>query len=316
VREDNAFKVDRIYRGGSADGVRSPLDEPGVNLDEGDYILAVNHQPFRSDEPFEASLENVAGKEVMLTVNDRPSTDGARQVVVKPMRDEHGLIYADWVRRNREYVAEKTDGRIGYVHIPDMSGRGLVAFNRWFYPQLEREGMVVDVRWNGGGFVSQLILARLQRHIISWDRTRYGTVWSYPYRTLNGPFVVLTNENAGSDGDIFPAAVQLAGLAPVIGKRSWGGVVGMGTQPLVDGGGMAQPVSAWWDHERGWDLEGRGVEPDIEVTNLPQDLAKGIDAQLHRGIEEVMRLRNQKPPVKPEFGPAPDRSRAAYRHEL
>lgn len=317
VREGDYFKVERIYRGDPADRIRSPLQEPGVNVKEGDYILSVNLQPFAPDEPFEASLENMAGKDVMLTVSDKPSPDGARQVVVEPLRREYRLIYSDWVRRNREYVAEKTDGKIGYIHIPDMGGRGLVAFDTWFYPQLDREGMVVDCRWNGGGFVSQLILSRLQRHIISWDRSRWGGIYTYPYRTLNGPFVVLTNENAGSDGDIFPAAVQLANLAPVIGKRSWGGVVGIrGFRGLVDGGAITQPESAWWDRSRGWALEGRGVEPDIEVTNLPQDLAKGKDAQLDRGISEVMRLREEQPPIKPEFGPAPDRSREAYREEL
>jgi tricorn protease len=296
--------------------VRSPLDEPGVEIDEGDYILAVNHETFPDDLPFEASLENMAGQPVLLTVNDRPSMKGAREVVVTPIAGEGAVLYADWVRRNREHVAEKSGGKIGYIHIPDMDARGLVAFDRWFYPQLDREGMIVDVRWNGGGYVSQLILARLQRRIISWDRVRWGAVLPYPARVLNGPFVVLVNEGAGSDGDIFPEAIQLAGLAPVIGTRSWGGVVGIfGARSLVDGGAVTHPESAWWDARRGWGLEGRGVEPDIEVVNLPQDLARGIDAQLERGIEEVLRLHKRHPPLEPEFGPGPDRSRRAYQRE-
>ncbi|MBD3161117.1 MAG: hypothetical protein GF346_02985 [Candidatus Eisenbacteria bacterium] len=313
AREGDFFRIDRIYRGAPADRIRSPLLEPGVGVAEGDYILAVNQRPFPPDLPFEAAFENLAGKRVVLTVNDAPRREGSRLVVVEPIRSERGLLYADWVRRNREHVAEKTDGKIGYLHIPDMGGRGLIEFNTWFYPQLDKEGMVVDCRWNGGGFVSQLLLARLQRHILSWDRVRWGGVYSYPYRVLNGPFVVLTNEYAGSDGDIFPAAVQLTGLAPVIGQRSWGGVVGIrGFRQLVDGGAITQPESAWWDRERGWGLEGRGVEPDIEVTNLPQELARGVDAQLERGIEEVLRLHEENPPEEPEFGPAPDRSRDAY----
>lgn len=317
VREGDAFRVDRIYRGDPADRVRSPLDEPGVKIKEGEYILAVNNMPFSPDEPFEASLENMSGKEVLLTVNDKPEEDGARNVIVTPMGGQYDLLYSDWVRRNREYVAEKTDGKIGYIHIPDMSGRGLVEFDTWFYPQLNKEGMVVDVRWNGGGFVSQLILARFQRSIISWDRNRWGRVTTYPLRTLNGPFVVLINENAGSDGDIFPAAIQLAGLAPVIGKRTWGGVIGIrGFRSLVDGGAITQPESAWWDPTSGWSLEGHGVDPDIEVTNLPQDLARGVDAQLDRGIEEVLKLHRTRPPMKPDFGPAPDRSRKAYEKEI
>jgi len=316
AREGEVFRVEQIYRGGPPDRVRSPLAEPEVAVEEGDYILAVNLQPFSSDLPFEANLENLAGKEVLLTVNERPEMEGSRRVVVTPLRGERDLIYADWVRRNREYVAEKTNGKIGYIHMPDMMGDGLATFDAWFYPQLIREGMVVDSRWNGGGMVSQLILARFQRHIISWDRNRHGGVSTYPWRVLNGPFVVLTNEHAGSDGDIFPAAVQLAGLAPVIGKRSWGGVVGIrGGISLVDGGVFTRPEGAWWDHRRGWGLEGRGVEPDIVVENLPQDLARGIDAQLDRGIAEVLRLRRERPPLEPKFGPAPDRSRRAYRDE-
>ncbi len=315
-REGETFRVERIYRGDPADRQRSPLLEPGVDVKEGEYILAVNLRPFPADLPFEASLENMADKEVMLTVNAEPTFEGARQVVVKTLRRETPLIYADWVRRNREYVAEETGGKIGYIHLPDMSGRGMIAFDTWFYPQLDREGMVVDVRWNGGGFVSQLILARLQRHIISWDRNRYGGLSTYPYRLLNGPFVVLVNEHSGSDGDIFPEAVQLAGLAPVIGKRSWGGVIGIrGAKRLVDGGVLTHPESAWWDPRRGWGLEGRGVEPDIEVTNLPQDLNRGVDAQLERAIREIMQLHADDPPQRPDFEQPPDRSRKAYRHE-
>ncbi|MBD3334159.1 MAG: peptidase, partial [Candidatus Eisenbacteria bacterium] len=170
---------------------------------------------------------------------------------------------------------------------------------------------------NGGGFVSQLLLSRFTRDIISWDRTRGGAVTTYPYRVLNGPFVVLTNEHAGSDGDIFPAAVQLAGIAPVIGQRSWGGVIGIrGGRNLVDRGRVTQPEFAWWDSQRGWELENRGVEPDIEVQNLPQELARGIDAQLDRGILEVLKLHREQPPEKPEFGPVPPRTREAYRDEL
>ncbi len=316
AREGDAFRVDHIYRGGHPDRVRSPLDEPGVDVDEGDYILEVNLLSFPEDRPFEAAFENLAGREVMLTVVDSLGSEDTRHVVVRPIYNNFQLVYADWVRKNREYVLEKTDGKIGYIHIPDMGGRGMVEFDTWFYPQLEKEGMIVDTRWNGGGFVSQLILARFQRSIISWDRMRYGTMSTYPYRVLNGPFVVLTNENAGSDGDIFPAAVQLEGLAPVIGKRSWGGVVGIrGVKPFVDGGAVTHPEFAWWDSKDGWGLEGHGVDPDIEVDNLPQDLARGIDAQLERGIEEVMKLHKKHPPEKPDFGPAPDRSREAYENE-
>jgi tricorn protease len=250
-------------------------------------------------------------------VSDRAAGGNTRDVVVKTLRAERDLRYADWVRRNREYVAEKSGGRIGYIHIPDMWQSGLIEFNTWFYPQLDKEGMVVDVRWNGGGAVSQQILERLRRRVVSLDRARNGGVTPYPFRVLNGPFVVLTNEFAGSDGDIFPMAVQLEELAPVIGMRSWGGVVGIrGDKRLVDGGMVTHPEFAWWDPKQGWSLENRGVIPDIELQNMPQDLAAGRDPQLDRGIEEVLRLHQENPPIVPEFGPAPDRSRQSFRKEL
>jgi len=319
VRERDAFRVERIYRADPADRVRSPLEEPGVDVRQGDYILSVNGLPFRPNEPFEASLENLAGESVLLSVSKSPSRDGARDVLATTLHGQEttALIYADWVRQNREYVAGKTGGKIGYIHIPDMGGRGLSAFDRWFYPQLEREGMVVDMRWNGGGFVSQLVVSRLARKPIQFGRARGGDTWTYPYNLVNGPFVVLTNQFAGSDGDLGPYAIQAAGLAPVIGKRSWGGVVGIrGDKRLVDGGVLTEPEFAHWTRELGWGLENRGVEPDIEVENLPQELGRGIDAQLDRGIEEVLKLHKLHPPEKPAFEAAPDRSRGAYRREV
>jgi tricorn protease len=317
-RQGEVFRVDRIYRADAADRARSPLQEPEASVQEGEYILAVNHRPFEAGVPFESSLQNLAGKPVVITVNSKPDKGGARDVVVTPMNlgQEAGLRYADWVRRNREYVAEKTGGRIGYIHLPDMGGRGMSEFDKWFYPQLDKEGMVVDARWNGGGFVSQLIVERLLRKLIWWDRTRNGGVYTYPSRVLNGPFVVLTNQFAGSDGDIFPAAIQTAGIAPVIGKRSWGGVVGIRADKLlVDGGMLTEPEYAWYSPKLGWGIENHGVDPDIDIDNTPQDVAKGVDAQLDRAIQEVMRLHEQKPPLEPNFAPAPNHSRDSFRQE-
>jgi len=317
THEGDAYKVTRIYRGDPADMVRSPLDAPGVIVTEGSYILAVNHMPFAKGKPFFAAFENLAEKDVVLTVNSKPVTEGSRDVVVRTLGGDRDLRYADWVRRNREYVAGKTGGKIGYIHLPNMGGDGMTRFNTWFFPQLDKEGMVVDCRWNGGGFVSEIILERFRRKVDAFGRARGGNIITYPYRTLNGPFVVITNEYAGSDGDIFPAAVQLEKLAPVIGMRSWGGVIGIrADKPMVDGGILTQPEYAWNDPKGGWTIENHGVDPDIVVQNLPQELAKGVDTQLDRAIAEVMKRHAEHPPVKPNFAPVRVRTRDAFRQEL
>ncbi|MGE5176378.1 MAG: S41 family peptidase, partial [Hyphomicrobiales bacterium] len=317
TREGAAYRVDRIYNGAPADQDDPPLLAPGVGVHEGDYILAVNHKPFAAGTSFYSYFEDLAGRRVVLTVNGRNSMDGSRDVVVETVPDESELRYDDWVRQNREYVAKKSGGKLGYIHLPDMWSHGLIEFNRWFYPQLDKQGMVVDERWNGGGAVSPMIVERLARHLISFDRSRLGAVTPYPYKVLNGPFVVLMNEFAGSDGDIFPYVVQKEKLAPVIGTRTWGGVVGInGERHLVDGSMATEPEGAFWVPQEGWAIENHGVDPDIVVENLPQDVAKGVDAQLDRGIEETLKLLQAHPPVEPKFGPVRNRTRAAFEDEL
>jgi tricorn protease len=317
VREGDVYRVAHIFRGDPADELQNPLQVPGNEVREGEYVVAINHRPFRPGRPLLAELEGKAGVPVVLTVASSAKGKDTRTVVVTPIGDESPLRYADWVRKNREYVEEKSGGRFGYVHVPDMGTSGLVAFETWFYPQLDKEGIVVDVRWNGGGFVSQLLVERLSRELLSFDRARAGGVWTYPYRVLNGPFVVLTNEFAGSDGDIFPKAVQLSKLAPVLGVRSWGGVVGIRADKLlVDGGVLTEPEFASWYPQGGWLVENHGVDPDIVVQDLPQELARGVDAQLDRALAELTALHAQHPPVKPEFGAVPSKARSAFGDEL
>lgn len=313
VRAGNAYRIARIYRGDPADEIRAPLAEPGVDVRAGQYILAVNHRGFAANQPFLAAFENLGDRDVVLTVNAKPDLAGARDVVVHTLGNEQRLRYVDWVRGNREYVAQKTDGKVGYIHIPDMGIGGLAMFNTWFYPQLDKRAFVIDARWNGGGFVSQRIIARLRRKILGLGRARGGQVGTYPHFAVDGPFVVLTNEYAGSDGDIFPSMIQLDKLAPVIGKRSWGGVIGIrGDKPLVDQSWATQPEFASWDPKNQWSLEGRGVVPDIEVQTLPQDLARGVDAQLDRALVEVRQRMAAQPGISRKMDPAPDRSRKAY----
>lgn len=317
VREGAAYRIAQLYHGDEADDLTAPLLAPGVNLREGQFILAVNGLPFAPDKPFHASLEKLADKDVLLTVaDDAAGKQSRRDVVVTTLRSEGALRYADWVRRNREWVDQASGGKFGYVHIPDMGYNGMTTFDRWFYPQTDREGLIVDCRWNGGGFVSQILLERLRRPITAWDRTRFGGIETYPYRALKGPFVVLTNQEAGSDGDILPRAVQIEKLAPVIGMRSWGGVIGISNGgDLVDRGTVTFPFAAWWEKDGGWTIENYGVDPDIVVENLPQEVASGKDSQLQRGLSELTRLHTANPPERPDFGAIRARNRESFRRE-
>jgi len=238
-------------------------------------------------------------------------------VVVKPLGNDADVRYADWVRSNREYVAKKSGGKIGYIHLTDMQAAGMTEFDTWYYPQLDKQGMVIDVRWNHGGFVSEIILERLRRKVDAWNLARSGNQTTYPYRTLNGPFVVVTNQFAGSDGDIFPAAVQLEKLAPVIGMRSWGGVIGInGIRPLVDLGLITEPEGSWNDPKSGWTIENHGVDPDIVVENSPTEVAQGKDPQLDRAIAEVMKLVQQQPASQPKLNAIRNRRRGAFQGEM
>jgi tricorn protease len=250
-------------------------------------------------------------------VNSTPTLAGARDVAVDVLGGDGALRYVDWVRRNREAVAAASGGQLGYLHIPDMGMAGLVAFETWAAPQANRKGLVIDVRHNRGGFVSQILLEKLRRPVHGFVVTRTGGYGRYPSAVRGGPFVVLTDGFAGSDGDIFPRAVQLEGLAPVIGERSWGGVIGIRMdKSLVDGGAISSPEYAFWFREGGWGVENRGVVPDQEVIFGPSAAARGDDVQLAAGIRDLLsRLDAEALPPFPA-DPRPRKDRGAYGSEL
>jgi tricorn protease len=230
-------------------------------------------------------------------------------VLVKTLASETELRYRDWCRRNREHVEQRSGGRVGYLHIPDMGARGLVRFIRGYYPQVEKEALIIDDRSNGGGNVSSMIMERLLRKVWAFMQPRRGIANTYPHMTHQGPKVVLVNQHAGSDGDIFPESFKLNGLGLVIGTRTWGGVIGIrGDKPFVDGGLSTQPEFAWWEPKRGFGLENRGVEPDIVIDNLPEDELAGRDAQLDRAIDELLKQLSEHPAPKPTPPPVPDKS--------
>lgn len=267
---------------------RSPLTEVGVDVKPGDYVLAINGTPLTKDENPYQLLRIAHGQMVQLLVNSRPSTDGARTVLVKPIDDEMPLHYFDWVQANRAYVAKASDGRIGYLHIPDMGADGAREFIKWYYPQLRKPGLIIDVRDNGGGFMSQTMIERLSRKLLAYNYLRGTSITgTYPGATRLGHLAALSNGTTASDGDIFSYMFKQAKLGPLIGTRTWGGVIGIGDLgPLIDGGTVNVPQFAGVVGLDGkYTVEGHGVEPDIVVKeDVSQQLA-GKDPQLDKAIE-------------------------------
>jgi tricorn protease len=299
------YRIAHIYAGHNAEAkYRSPLNEVGVDVNVADYLLAIDGRDLTTaDNPYEW-LTDRGQQPVELRVSDRAEGGEIRDVLVEPIQDESALVYLEWVERNRRYVAEQTNGDVGYLHIPDMGPAGIYEFVKWFYPQRRKKGLVVDVRGNGGGNVSQMILRRLMQKPLAFGfQANSDWVDTYPQTAFNGPMVALISENSASDGDIFPYFFREAGLGPLIGKRTWGGVVGITSRgPLIDGGSVYVPEFADMQPGKGWVIEGEGVSPDIEVANDPTGRS---DAQLDRGIAEVLRRIEALQPAFPTRPPAP-----------
>ena len=305
-RQAGRYRISKIFTGENQEDIyRSPLTEVGVNASVGDYVLAIDGEELKAnDDPYRL-LRNKADNPVQLTLNKTPTVQGARTVSYRPVTDEGNLIYLDWIEGNRQKVAKATGGRVGYMHLPDMGANGIREFIKWYYPQLNKEGMIVDVRANGGGNVSRMIIERLRRKVLALGYSRTNDdATTYPDAVFFGPMVSILDEQSGSDGDIFPAMFREAGLGPLIGKRSWGGVVGITNRGgLIDGGVVNVPEFGFANKNGEWVIEGYGVDPDIEVDNDPNSVLAGKDPQLERAITEVMsKLKN---PVKLPGKPAP-----------
>jgi tricorn protease len=286
------------------DDPEPPLGSPHLGVKAGDFLLAINGQRLTPVMNVYDLLQDQAGRTVRLTVADNATGVNSRAIDVKAIGSERALRYQAWAESNRRYVEEQSGGRLGYLHIPDMGGQGLSAFSALFYPQLDKRGLVIDVRDNGGGFVSQMIVARLARQVIAFGQPRHGVTERYPYRALIGHLAAVIDQHAGSDGDIFPAAFRRLGLGPLIGTRTWGGVVGIrADKPFVDMGMLTQPEFAWWEAVGGWTIENRGVSPDIEVQITPNDRIDGTDPQLDRAISWLL-AELEKDPKEPPPVPA------------
>jgi tricorn protease len=309
-----AYRIDRILPGENWDKhTRSPLTAIGVNVKAGDYILAINGTPVSSLPNLYDALISTADKQVILRVNSKPSDAGARDVTVVPTANEAPLYYLDWVQKNIHYVTKKTNAEVGYLHIPDMGQPGLNEFTKLYFPQIRKKALIVDVRGNGGGFVSPLVIERLRRAFEMIGIARNGMPQPDPADAFTGPMVTLMDEFSASDGDIFPFRFKALGLGKLIGKRSWGGVVGIrDSLPLVDGGQFFKPEFAIYSKDgKEWIIEGHGVDPDIVVDNDPGKEFKGEDQQLDRAIQEIQEEMKTKgyqipsPPPYPNRNPKP-----------
>jgi tricorn protease len=300
--QTNLHRFARVLRAEAWEtDIPSPLTMSHANVKEGDYLLAVNGRELKPTDNADARFINLAGVQVLLTVCSKADKSDARDVQIETLKSDTELRYADWCRRNREYVDTRTSGRVGYFHLPDMSADGLIKFVKGFYPQTNKDALIIDVRDNHGGFVSQMIIERLNRKVWAYSRPRRGMIESYPQRVQVGYKCVLIDQHSGSDGDIFPDSFRTLGLGPLIGKRTWGGVIGIRMdKKFVDSGVSSQPEFAWWDAKRGWSIENHGVDPDIEVEFRPEDYIAGRDPQLERGIEEMMKMLKDKPIERPQ----------------
>jgi tricorn protease len=302
------YRVAEILRGDNAEPkYRAPLTAVGVDVRPGAYVLAIDGEELAAgDNPYRL-LRFKADRPVTLTVNDRPSLDGAREVTYEPVTSEDDLRYLEMVDERRRRVEELSGGRVGYLHLPDMGASGIYEWIKWFYPQIRKQGLVVDVRGNGGGNVSQMLIERLQRTLLAvgWARTA-DVPYTYPGTVFHGPMAAILNETSASDGDIFPAMFKRAGLGPLIGKRSWGGVTGITNHgPLLDGGSVFVPEFGFVSPEGEWVVEGYGVDPDIVVENDPASVLAGRDPQLERAVQEVLDRLGSVPHTLPDRPAAP-----------
>ena len=297
-----AWKITRIANGDTWDaGSPPPLKQPGVNITPGTFLLSVNGEKLSlENHPYRAML-NLVGEEVRLEVKSSGDKK-SRQVIVKTIAAETSHWYRDWVEANREYVHKQSKGKVGYVHIPNMSPVGYAEFHRYFLAEFDYEGMIIDVRQNGGGHVSPLLLEKLARKRFGFSKTRWMGNSPKPQQSPRGPMVALTNEGAGSDGDIFSHGFKMLKLGKLIGTRTWGGVIGIWPRnSLVDGTVTTQPEFSNWFFDVGYGVENYGTDPDITVEIKPQDYAAGKDPQMDRGIKEVLAEIKKNPGKVPDF---------------
>jgi tricorn protease len=296
--ENGRYRIAKVYDGENWNpGMQAPLTQPGVNVKAGDYILAVNGRDLHSSDNIYAFFEETAGKQVLLKIGANPDVKDSREVTVVPVDSEENLRHLAWIESNRRRVDEATGGRVAYVHVPNTAGAGYTSFNRYFFSQVGKEGAIIDERFNEGGQLADYIIDYLRRPLMSKVVAREGHDWSSPSEAIYGPKVMIINEMSGSGGDALPWYFRKAGIGPLIGKRTWGGLVGIGGYPeLLDGGFVTAPRAAIYGLNGEWEVENHGVAPDVDVDLDPAAFRQGHDAQLEKAIEVVLQQMKEHPP--------------------
>jgi tricorn protease len=307
--ESGRYKVTRIYDNENWNpDLRSPLAVPGANVDVGDYILAINGIELKAPDNIYRLLDGTANRQTSLTVNDKPTLDGARHVVVVPVANEQALRTRAWVESNRRLVEKLSEGQLAYVYLPNTGQPGYTSFNRYYFAQQDKKGVVIDERYNGGGSAADYIIDVLQRDFDGYFNNVAGDRYPFtsPSAGIWGPKVMIINEMAGSGGDLMPYMFHYRKLGTLVGKRTWGGLVHTAdTPPFIDGGSMIAPRGGFFSHDGRWAVENEGVAPDIDVENWPKDVIAGRDPQLERAVEEAMRLLKLHPPDRMTKEPPP-----------
>ena len=304
-KNNGNFKISKIYTGERWNpNIDAPLAKPGIDVKEGDYILAINGTVLDSKTNPYALLEQTAGREITLMVNSQPTLTNARSVLVKPVSNERSLRSIDWIEGNRRKVDELSNGKLAYVYVPNTGGGGFTSFNRYYFSQQDKKGVVIDERNNGGGSAADYMMDIMSREIYGYFNSKAGDKrpWTTPIAGIWGPKVMLINERAGSGGDLLPYMFKMRNLGPLIGTRTWGGLVGTWDTPaFIDGGRMVAPRGGFYDVNGEWAVEGEGVAPNIEVIQHPRETSKGNDPQLERAVQEALKLlKDNEFELKPE----------------
>jgi tricorn protease len=306
------YQFARIYPGENWNPEhQAPLTQPGVNVAEGEYLLAVNGQELRPPDNLFRHFEGTAGKAVVLKVGPNADGRGAREVTVVPIDNDSPLRTLTWIEENRRKVDKLTGGRVAYIYVPDTYMAGYTSFNRYFFAQVDKEAAIVDERYNRGGLVADHVVDYLRRPLLHYWAARQGEDAATPAGAIYGPKVMLINEMAGSGGDLLPWCFRKLGVGPLVGKRTWGGLVGIGDYPaLLDGGLVTAPQAAFYTPEGTWEVENHGVAPDIEIEYDPQLVRAGHDPQLEKAVEVVLEAMKKNPPPKPKRPAYPNYQRA------